>query len=200
MSKIIKILKEFGSWILILALALLLSILIKSQIFTMATIKDISMQNTLYADQRLVINRLSYKKNKPKTGDIIIFYKNREIGSFTQEFVHSLRNIIPINKSEEEIRDRLVKRVIGTPGDLIDITNGYVYLNGNPLEEPYAKGFTEEDVFDLPVTVGENQLFVIGDNREHSMDSRAFGLIDMNHVEGKAILRIYPFNKFGKLN
>jgi signal peptidase I len=200
MNKWVKILKEIRSWIIILALALLLSSLINSQLFAMATVKEVSMQNTLYADQMLVINRLSYRNKTPKTGDIIVFYQNREIGSFADEFIRSLKNIIPLGKSDEEIRDRLVKRVIATQGDLVDIVDGLVYLNGQLLDEPYVKGITEEDGFNLPITVGENQLFVMGDNREHSMDSRAFGLIDLSHVEGKASLRIYPFNKLGKLN
>ncbi|NLO09463.1 MAG: signal peptidase I [Clostridiales bacterium] len=200
MDKWVKILKEIRSWIIILALALVLSALINSQLFAMATVKEVSMQNTLYADQMLVINRLSYRNKTPKTGDIIVFYQNREIGSFIQEFIRSLKNIIPFAKSDEEIRDRLVKRVIGTPGDHIDILDGDVYLNGELLDEPYVKGITEEDGYELPLTVGENQLFVMGDNREHSMDSRAFGLIETSHVEGKATFRIYPFNKLGKLN
>lgn len=200
MNNWVKILKEIRSWVIVLALALLLSALINSQLFAMATVKEVSMQDTLYADQMLVINRLSYRNKTPKTGDIIVFYQNREIGSFTKEFARSLINIIPFKKSGEDIRDRLVKRVIGTPGDVIDIIDGDVYLNGEILEETYVKGITEEEGFELPVTVSENQLFVMGDNREQSMDSRAFGLIDISHVEGKASLRIYPFNKLGKLN
>lgn len=200
MNNWVKILKEIRSWVIVLALALLLSALINSQLFAMATVKEVSMQDTLYADQMLVINRLSYRNKTPKTGDIIVFYQNREIGSFTKEFARSLINIIPFTKSGEDIRDRLVKRVIGTPGDVIDIIDGDVYLNGEILEETYVKGITEEEGFELPVTVSENQLFVMGDNREQSMDSRAFGLIDISHVEGKASLRIYPFNKLGKLN
>ncbi|TAH72196.1 MAG: signal peptidase I [Anaerolineaceae bacterium] len=199
MNKWIKIIKEIRSWLIIIALALFLSALINSQIFAMATVKEVSMQNTLFEDQMLVINRLSYKNKAPKNGDIIVFYQSREIGSFTQEFVRSLKNIFPFAKSREEIRDRLVKRVIGIPGDVIDVKDGYVYLNGERLNEPYMKGITEEDGFELPVTVGENQLFVMGDNREHSMDSRAFGFIERSHVEGKATFRIYPLGKFGKL-
>jgi len=166
----------------------------------MASVKDVSMQNTLFDGHKLIINRLSYRNRNPKIGDIIIFYENREIGSFTQEFVRSLKNIIPFVNSKEEARDRYVKRVIGIPGDVIDIINGDVYLNGEYLEETYVKGVTEEKALELPVTVGKNQLFVMGDNRENSMDSRAFGLIEMSHVEGKATFRIYPFNQFGKLN
>ncbi len=199
MNKWVMILKEIRSWVLILGIALLLSALLNSQIFAMATVKEISMQDTLYADQMLVINRLSYRSRTPQVGDIIVFYKSREIGSFTQELIRSIKNIIPFLKSDEQVRDRLVKRVIGVPGDVIDITGGYVYRNGERLEEAYVKGITEKGSFGLPVTVGENQLFVMGDNREHSLDSRSFGLIDISHVEGKATLRLFPFSKFGKL-
>lgn len=196
----VKILKEVRSWLIILALAILLSAFINSTIFAMATVKDISMQNTLVADQMLVINRLSYKNKYPQLGDIIIFYQNREIGSFLKEYGRSIGNIIPFKKSEEELRDRLVKRVIGIPGDIIDIVDGYVYLNNQRLEEAYAKGITDIGAFNLPVIVGENQLFVLGDNRQHSLDSRNFGLIDISHVEGKASFRIFPLSKFGKLD
>lgn len=200
MNKLLKAIKEIGSWIIVLLLALLLAALINSQLFSMATVKEISMQNTLFENQKLVINRLSYKSKTPLTGDIIVFYKNREIGSFANEFVRSLKSIITFKDPEEETRDRLVKRVIATPGDIIDIVDGEVYLNNKLLEEPYIKGITMEEGFELLVTVMENQLFVMGDNREHSMDSRDFGLIEMSHVEGKAIFRIYPFNKLGRLN
>lgn len=195
----IKILKEIRSWIIIFVMALFISALINSQLFTMATVKEISMQNTLYENHKLVVNRLSYKYKTPKNGDIIIFYRNREIGSFTQEFIRSIRHIIPFIKPKEDTRDRLVKRVIGIPGDVVDIKDGYVYLNGEPIDEPYVKGITHNRIFELPVTIGENQLFVLGDNRENSLDSRDFGLIDFSHVEGKVSFRIFPFNKLGIL-
>jgi Peptidase S26. len=82
---------------------------------------------------------------------------------------------------------------------VVDIKDGHVYLNGEILDEPYAKGITYEGSMELPVTVGESQLFVMGDNREHSFDSRDFGLIDISHVEGKVVFRLYPFNKIGKV-
>mgnify|MGYP000147094034 CR=1 FL=1 len=197
--KYIKIIKEILSWISVFALALIFSALINSQLFALATVKEVSMQDTLYENQKLVINRLAYKKNIPKTGDIIVFYRNREIGNFTEEFLRSLTQVFPASGTQKDNRDRLVKRVIGTPGDVVDIKDGHVYLNGEILDEPYAKGITYEGSMELPVTVGESQLFVMGDNREHSFDSRDFGLIDISHVEGKVVFRLYPFNKIGKV-
>ncbi len=195
-------LKEIRSWVIIIALALLFSTLINSQLFAMATVKEYSMEDTLYENHLLVVNRLSYKRKSPKRGDIIIFYKQREIGSFAKEFIRSFRNIISLSKLKEdssESRDRLVKRVIAVPGDVIDIRDGCVYLNEEYLDEPYTKGITEQQGYLLPITVGEGQLFVIGDNREESMDSRDFGPIEISHVEGKASFRIFPLNKIGKL-
>lgn len=195
-------LKEIRSWVIIIALALLFSTLINSQLFAMATVKEYSMEDTLYENHLLVVNRLSYKRKSPKRGDIIIFYKQREIGSFAKEFIRSFRNIISLSKLKEdssESRDRLVKRVIAVPGDVIDIRDGCVYLNEECLDEPYTKGITEQQGYLLPITVGEGQLFVIGDNREESMDSRDFGPIEISHVEGKASFRIFPLNKIGKL-
>lgn len=200
MNNWVKVLKEIRSWAILLALVLILSALINSQLFAMATVQEVSMQNTLYAEQKLVVNRLSYRKSPPKKGDIIIFYQKREIGNFYQEFIRSMGNYFSFIRPKEESRDRMVKRVIGVAGDVIDIKDGYVYLNGERLEEPYVKGTTEEGRLNLPITVGENQIFVMGDNRERSMDSRDFGPVDVSHVEGKVSLRIYPFNKFGKVD
>jgi len=197
--KHIKIIKEIVSWIVIFVLAVIFWALVNSQLFALATVKEVSMQDTLFENHRLIINRLTYRKSTPKTGDIIVFYRNREIGNFAEEFFHSLTQILPALKAKEGVKDRLVKRVIGTPGDVVDIKDGHVYLNGVVLDEPYAKGITLEGSIELPLIVGENQLFVLGDNREHSFDSRDFGLIDISHVEGKVVFRLYPFNKIGKV-
>lgn len=96
-----------------------------------------------------------------------------------------------------DTRTRLVKRVIGIPGDEIDIKDGYVYLNGSILEELYVKGETYSRDKEFPIKVEEDTVFVLGDNREVSKDSRNFGLVKINQIEGKAIFRISPFNRFG---
>ncbi len=111
-------------------------------------------------------------------------------------------NIISIfnnNNNSIEKDDRLIKRVVGVPGDEIDIKDGHLYLNAKKLEEHYVKGETIERGFKLPIQVPENKLFVLGDNRMISKDSRMFGLIDYKQVEGKAIYRVYPFNHVGKV-
>lgn len=200
MTDKVKVLKDLGSWLLVIVVALLLAAFVNSQIFAMATVKEISMQNTLFEDQILIVNRLSYKSKEPQRGDIIIFYQKREINSFFQEFGRSISSILPfMGPDEEESRDRLVKRVIGIPGDKIDIKDGNVYINEEQQNEAYVKGITQKGHIEFPLVVEENQLFVIGDNREHSRDSRHFGCIDISHVEGKSSFRIFPFSKFGKI-
>ena len=100
-------------------------------------------------------------------------------------------------------RNRLIKRVIGIPGDKVEIRNNVLYINDEPVTEDYARidpglGIVPNGSMD-PVVVQKGQLFVLGDNRGQSMDSRNFGVIDMEWVEGKAIFRILPFDKFGKI-
>jgi signal peptidase I len=90
-----------------------------------------------------------------------------------------------------------MKKNIGIPGDEVNIKEGYVYINGEKLNETYVKGQTYSEELILPIVVPVNKLFVLGDNRPVSKDSREFGLINYNQVEGKAVFRVFPFNKIG---
>lgn len=193
-----KILKEVRSWVIIIVAAVFIAALLNSQVFAMATVEQQSMETTLTEGQKLIINRLSYRNRIPKRGDIIVFYSEDEIGSFLDEFGRSLKNIFSFfNRDASD--ERLVKRVIGIEGDVVDIRDGSVYVNGEIIKEPYAKGLTESGSLKLPVTIEENQLFVLGDNRLVSLDSRAFGPIDLKQVEGKAIFCIFPPNRLGRV-
>ncbi|HBY71484.1 MAG TPA: signal peptidase I, partial [Lachnospiraceae bacterium] len=134
-----------------------------------------------------------------KRGDIIIFLENEEKGNIIDNFIRSVKNRFSSSDEIAAEQERLVKRVIGVAGDEIDIQDGYVYINGERLEESYVNGITLPGNVKLPITVGEGELFVIGDNREVSRDSRDFGPIDVKQVEGKAVFRVYPFNQIGKV-
>jgi signal peptidase I len=92
-----------------------------------------------------------------------------------------------------------IKRVIGLPGDEIDIINGSLYVNGIEQKETYVKGSTTKQNFDLPSNVPENKVFVMGDNRENSKDSREFGFVDVDKIKGKAVFRIRPLKEFGSI-
>ncbi|HBI72796.1 MAG TPA: signal peptidase I [Lachnospiraceae bacterium] len=193
------ILKEIGSWIVVIVVALVLSLFIDSTIIAKAEVEQSSMENTLFEGQQLIVNKLSYTFDEPKRGDIIIFLENEEKGNIIDNFIRSVKNRFSSSDEIAAEQERLVKRVIGVAGDEIDIQNGYVYINGERLEESYVNGITLPGNLKLPITVGEGELFVIGDNREVSRDSRDFGPIDVKQVEGKAVFRVYPFNQIGKV-
>ncbi len=193
------ILKEIGSWIIVIVVALVLSLFIDSTIIAKAEVEQSSMENTLFEGQQLIVNKLSYAFDEPKRGDIIIFLENEEKGNIIDNFIRSVKNRFSSSDEIAAEQERLVKRVIGVAGDEIDIQDGYVYINGERLEESYVNGITLPGNVKLPITVGEGELFVIGDNREVSRDSRDFGPIDVKQVEGKAVFRVYPFNQIGKV-
>lgn len=94
----------------------------------------------------------------------------------------------------------LVKKEIGLPGDIINIKDGKVYINGQIYNEPYIMGKTLPNDLTYPVTLKNNEYFVMGDNREVSLDSRIFGPVDIDRIEAKAVLRVWPLNKLGNLS
>ena len=172
---------------------------INTKVFAMAKVQQSSMENTLYNDEKLILDKLSYNFVKPERGDIIIFLKDEEKGNVLEESYKYIKEVTSFNHLSDN-RRRYVKRVIGIEGDEINISSGYVYINGEKLEELYIKGKTYNRDIEFPIVVGENQFFVLGDNREVSEDSRDFGLINLNQIEGKATFRIFPLERFGSLN
>lgn len=193
-----KVIKEVGSWIITILLALVVVLICNSKVMAKRVVEQSSMENTLFNEEHILINRFSYNFRTPSHGEIITFLEDEEIGSIIDDSVELINNIV--SKDEDrDLKSRLVKRVIGIEGDEIDIKDGYVYVNGEKLEETYVKGTTLTEEIQFPLVVGEDKLFVLGDNREVSSDSRAFGLIDCNQVEGKAFFRVYPLDKMGKV-
>ena len=133
------------------------------------------MLPTLHENDYLIINKIGYKIGEPKNGDVIVFKSDLE-------------------KNDGTTKD-LVKRIIGVAGDKVVIKDGKVYLNDKLLDETYlSEGM--DTTGDVDIVVPEGKLFVLGDNREVSLDSRyeQVGLVDVNDVEGKVLVRLYPFN------
>lgn len=193
-----KIIKEIRNWIFSIVGAFLIVSLINSEVFARVLVQQKSMENTLYSNQQLIVDKLSYNFARPKRGDIIIFLEDEQRGTIIDDtfiFINNIKALF-IN-TDKDIR--LVKRIIGVPGDEINIKDGYVFINGEKLNEPYVKGETFSQELTIPITVPENKLFVLGDNRPVSKDSRAFGLINYYQVEGKAVFRVFPFNKIGAI-
>ncbi|NIK68917.1 MULTISPECIES: signal peptidase I [unclassified Paenibacillus] len=166
--------RELREWLFSIAAAIMIALLFQNYVYAQAKVHNISMQKTLAEGQRLIEDKWSYRFTPPERGDIVI-----------------------IHGPESPLR--LVKRVIGVPGDIIDVRDGLVVLNGQPLSESYSVGSTMPGRMLLPYTIAPKELFVLGDNREHSVDSRTIGPIAFSSIEGKAVCRIWPLNKFGLL-
>lgn len=191
-----KIFQEIKSWTLTIVLAFILAMVFHSQLYAHVRVNQSSMETTLMPGEHLLVDKFSYRWSKPKHGDIIIFLPHDKRGSIIDESIrmlNSIKNSIFQTPGEESY----VKRIIGLPGDIIDIRDGIVYRNDEALEEPYTHSETLTRTVSFPLTVQEGTIFVLGDNRVYSMDGRDFGLIKQEQVEGKVIVRIYPFSKMG---
>ncbi|MCQ6557832.1 signal peptidase I [Paenibacillus mendelii] len=168
-------LRETRDWVVSLSVAVIAALLIQNYAFAQTEVRNVSMQSTLFAGQRLIEDKITYRFEQPDRGDIVI-----------------------INGPESELR--LIKRVIGLPGDVIDMKDGQIFVNGTLTEESYVKGSTYPNGLEVPYQVPEDKLFVMGDNREHSTDSRELGPISISSIEGRAIFRLWPLDKFGGLD
>lgn len=208
--------KDIIEWIVCILIAFILALLIRYYIGTPTIVAQPSMRPTLEPGQRLILNRWNRTtKQMPNHGDIITFeapsddsyifpsefnpndvianYSNEPTGFFNK-FVY---NVLEIGK------ESYIKRVIGLPGDHIQIKEGKVYLNNQELDEPYLADTvitSTENMAYYDLIVPENCVFVMGDNREHSTDSRAFGCIPLEKIEGKVWIRFWPFSLFGHVN
>lgn len=198
------LLKEVWEWFYTIVIALLVVVVIKGYIFDIVRVDGPSMNPTLVHNDRLVITKLGYK---PEAGDIIILdsaYKKRE--AYYEESgkeMNAVSKFFAYFKLPEELKHRYyVKRIIGMPGDTISISGGRVYVNDQELYEPYFDGTTRITDYGVsyPVTVEEGHVFVMGDNRGNSTDSRSssLGQVPMEAIEGKSQFRIWPFNAIGK--
>jgi len=191
--------RELFSWIMTILFALSIIFVINTEIFAMVQVEQQSMESTLFPGERLLVNRLGWQTAGPHRGEIVIFLPEREVGTFWEGvslFIDDYKSIFDRSAAPR----RYVKRVIGLPGDEIDIRDGMVYINGAELEEDYVKGLTYSADCNFPTIVPEGHLFVLGDNREVSRDSRAFGTIKQESVIGEAFFRMMPLTRVGFLN
>lgn len=189
---------EIREWVFTIVVTFVVVMILQAKVFAMTEVQQSSMNDTLYQDEHVFVDKLSYEFTEPRRGDIVIFLYNEANIGFFDDFKTFFTDVADKFKAEK-VNMRLIKRVIGVPGDEINIKGGVVYINGVELKEHYAKGKTFPKEVKYPVKVPEGRLFVMGDNREQSKDSRTFGLIDSRQVEGRALYRVWPANKFMKL-
>ncbi|NLW02627.1 MAG: signal peptidase I [Clostridiaceae bacterium] len=194
--------REILEWVLLILAAFLITSIIQSELYAITEVNMTSMMDTLVQGDKLIMSKLAYVTGEPQRGDIIIFLKNEPIGGAIGRIGIYISDVAMKLRGDFR-RNRLIKRVIGIPGDKVEIRNNVLYINDEPITEDYARiepelGMVLNGSMD-PVVVKKGQLFVMGDNRGQSMDSRNFGVIETEWVEGKAIFRILPFHKFGKI-
>lgn len=175
MPKLLFSIKHFLDFIKEPMLAVLTALLVIQFLFAHTIIPSESMEPTIMTSDRMIINRLPYYYRNPKRGEIVIFKHGDEFW---------------------------VKRVIGEPGDTLNLIDGYVYINDESLDEstyldPSILTFPLSSDISFPFIVPANTYFVMGDNRLASRDSRAIGPIDRELIVAKGGFRIYPFNHIG---
>lgn len=170
--------KELIEWIKTIFWAVLIAFIVM-QFFVPTVVKEHSMEPNFYGDDYLIISKKAYTFGEAKRGDVIVFESN-----------------IPIDANDASKGDKLlIKRIVGLPGDRIDIHDGEVYINNEKTQEKYIKeGYTPGEI--IGYQVPKDSFFCMGDNRAVSVDSRDYrvGPIKESAVLGKAILRLYPFD------
>jgi signal peptidase I len=144
-----------------------------------------SMEPTLQNYDRVIVDKLSYRFQTPQRFDIVVFEPNEAV-------------IKGCGLSAEKQKSSLIKRVIGLPGELVEIKEGVTYINGKTLSEPYLVKAPE---YDLPLTtVPANSYFALGDNRNNSCDGHVWGFVPKENIIGKATLRYWPLDHFGNID
>jgi signal peptidase I len=168
-------------WILVVAIAVLVSLLIRAYVFQTFYIPSGSMEPTLQIGDRILVSKLSVELGTIHRGDILVFKAPAAV----------------VNDCGDTVTD-LVKRVIGLPGETISSKGNTIYVNGNALTQTWA----HNEPLGRPignVTVPKNEYFMMGDNQPASCDSRYWGTVPRSSIIGKAFLRIWPLGRFGFL-
>ena len=183
----------------VLVLALVLAVLLKTFLVQAFFIPSPSMIPTLEVDDRVLVSKIAYRFSDPVRGDVIVFdspfvTQNRP-ESFGQKVMRNVLEAIGIRAAD--VQD-LIKRVVAVGGDRLEIRDNQVLVNGAALDEPYAApGYRMRDI--APIYVPDGHVWVMGDNRNNSQDSRRFGPVSTDSVVGRAFVRIWPADRWGGL-
>ena len=175
-------LHELLSWIIYIAVVIVLTYLVITYVGQRTEVNGESMMETLYDGDNLIVDKISYRFREPKRYEIIVFPYDYE----TEQY--------------------FIKRIIGLPNETVSIVDGKVYIDGELLEdEVYGREIMEQEDGSLwqmdPLELGDDEYFVLGDNRNNSMDSRdpSVGVLSKDELIGRAWIRIWPFDSFGAI-
>lgn len=176
------IIQEENPWVEILktiGLAAVLSFGIRTFVAEARYIPSSSMEPTLLINDRLIIEKITYRFHKPQRGDVVVFNATEAL-------------------LQENLKDAFIKRIIGLPGDEVKVRNGEVIVNNKILKEPYIKEAPDYDYG--PVTVPADQYLVLGDNRNNSYDSHYWGFVPREKFIGRASIRFWPPERMGLID
>lgn len=174
--------KTFFDWIKAVAVAVIIVYAIQTFLFANYVVHGQSMMPTIHDGNRVIVNKIDYDFGKPKRFQLIVFHYSKH--------------------------EDFIKRVIGLPGDTLHYKNDVLYVNGKAMKEPYLKPYKDRlnsglltKNFSLKektghLTVPKGHVFVLGDNRRNSYDSRYFGFVPINKIVGKVDVRYWPFDTF----
>jgi signal peptidase I len=163
--------REVLDWVIIIAVAFGASYALRHWVVQPYRIQMSSMETTVFPNDLVMVDKLSYHFHQPRRGDVIIFWPP---GITTG--------------------DPYIKRVIGLPGETVEAKDGKIYVNGKAADEPYLHGYVMPDFSPTPVPQG--QLFVMGDNRAVSLDSRSFGTVSTSSIIGRGMFAYWPLKHF----
>ena len=180
----------------VLLLALVLAVVIKTFLLQAFFIPSPSMLPTLEIDDRVLVSKIAYRFNGPQAGDVIVFDSPFSTDSSRDPlWVRATRNVLEAVGVRTARVEDLIKRVIAVGGDRLEIRDNRVIVNGIPLDEPYlTAGYRMRDL--SPVYVPADHVWVMGDNRDNSQDSRRFGPVPLVDVVGRAFVRIWPLTRW----
>ncbi|MED4129530.1 signal peptidase I [Shouchella hunanensis] len=172
-----KVKSEAWGWIKAIVIALLIAFVVRTFIVTSFEVRGESMVPTAHDGERFIVNRLAYQFSEPDRFDLIVFHATEQ--------------------------DSYIKRVVGLPGDTIRFENDQLFINDEPIDEPFldevqgslANPYTND--YEYEGIIPDNHVFVVGDNRPNSSDSRAFGPVHEDEIIGKVGLRFWPLSEFG---
>lgn len=181
--------------VLLVGLAVVIAIVLRAFVAQAFRIPSESMEPQLLVGDRVVVSRIAYRVHDPRRGDIVVFDCPPTAGCDDKsDDVLAVRAAKALAESlllRQPDTEEFIKRVIGLPGDMVEGHDGFVFVNGSVLIEPYLPKGTVTSDFG-PIRVEKGKLWVMGDNRGNSADSRVFGQIDQRAIVGRAILRVWP--------
>ena len=170
--------KQGYEWLILVAASLAVALVVRGFLIQAFYIPSESMVPTLVKNDRVLVNKLSYKLHDVHRGDIVVFKA-------------------PPGAATAQVKD-LIKRVVGLPGETIEGRNGGIFINGKPLDEPYLPPDVRSRDFP-PEKIPPDKIYVLGDNRQDSRDSTFFHAIDEDAIVGRAFVKIWPLSDLGLL-